>query len=156
MIKPDRRNGNIISDNNNSKSIVRLIAIILTIILTLYEYGSSDNDPWWWWIGYPLLIFAISEYVLQLILEPLIKKQHNSPKKKKYYFRSGISICKDRYNQLEKDTLVERQKDEPILFITKNGEENKKYYWRFKNRTWISKEEASVKEIKDAIKNYNK
>ena len=81
---------------------------------------------------------------------------HNSPQKKKYYFRSGVSIGLERYNKNEKDKMDKLQKEKPVLFITTDKEQKERFYYRFENRTWISEEKLDLETVKKEINSYLK
>ena len=157
MIEPDRKNGQIISDNSSSASIPRFIALVLFLATIFYYYSLSDyNTTIWGMLLFVFIIYALSEYILQITLTPLIEKLNQRPAKKKYYFRSGKAVCKQRYSQFERDELVKKQKEVPVSFVASEERGAQKYYWRYKNRTWIAEKEASADEIEAAIKDYLK
>ena len=157
MIEPDRKNGMIIAERSNAELFGRVFSISMAVASVFYcNYAYPDEITWWNWILILIIVFAVVEYILQLTLQPLSEKMHERPEKKKYYFRSGIATCKERYNQSEKDELTEKQKEEPVLFIAKEKDKTEQYYYRFENRTWVSTDEMDVKAVKTEIKTYLK
>ena len=157
MIEPDRKNGMIISEKSHAE-LFRLIFSISTAIASVFysNYTYPDEITWWNWILVLIIVFAVVEFILQLTLQPLAEKMHDHREKKRYYFRSGIAICKERYNQSEKDELIEKQKEEPVLFIAKEKDKAEHYYYRFEDRTWVSTEKLDLETVKAEIKTYLK
>lgn len=158
MIEPDRKNGQIISDNSSSASIQEFLAVVSTISIILYSYlfHNSSEYRWWGWAIAMVILYLLSNDILRRTFTPLIEKLHQRPAKRKYYFRSGKAVCKQRYDQFERDELVTKQKEVPVSFVAFEERGAQKYYWRYKNRTWIAEKEASADEIEAAIKDYLK
>ena len=157
MIEPDRKNGMIVSEKSNAELFRRIFTISIAIASVFYcNYAYPDEITWWNWILVLIIVFAVVEFILQLTLQPLAEKMHNRPEMKKYYFRSGMATCKERYNQSEKDELTEKQKEEPVLFIAKEKDKAEQYYYRFENRTWVSTDKMDEKTVKSEIKTYLK
>jgi uncharacterized membrane protein len=157
VIEPDRKNGMIIAERSNAELFGRVFSISMAVASVFYcNYAYPDEITWWNWILILIIVFAVVEYILQMTLQPLAEKIHDRSEKKKYYFRSGMATCKERYNKSEKDELTEKQKEEPVLFIAKEKDKAEQYYYRFEDRTWVSTDEMDVKAVKTEIKTYLK
>ena len=157
VIEPDRKNGMIIAERSNGELFVKILSLLLMVVLTIYYYWIYPEEfTWWSWIIALIIFYFIVEYILQRTLEPIMERYHKNPERKKYYFRSGIATCKERYNQSEKDELTEKQKEEPVLFIAKEKGKTEKYYYRFEDRTWVSTEKLDLETVKTEIEAYLK
>ena len=154
MIEPDRKNGMLISERSNGELFIKISAILLSIPLLLYYYYDELN--WWNWIISLFFIWAFTEIILQLTVKQILEKMHDSPKNKRYYFRSGRSVGDEKYDQAEKDEMDKLQNEEPVLFIATNNDQKEQFYYRFENRTWVSDEELDVDSVKKEIKSYLK
>ena len=122
------------------------------------EYDKNKILPDISFMQIPLLFFiwAFTEIILQLTVRQILEKMHDSPKNKRYYFRSGRSVGDEKYDQAEKDEMDKLQNEEPILFIATNNDQKEHFYYRFENRTWVSDEELDVDSVKKEIKSYLK
>ena len=156
MIEPDRKNGMIVSERSNAELYVTLVSIIFGLSLTVYDYYTNGTYVWYWWIVLPIGSAAIIQYILKFTILPIAEKRHQNPELEKYYFRSGISIGKERYNQTERDELMKKQNEEPVLFTIKENDNTEKYYYLFENRTWISDEKLDLETVKTEIEAYHK
>tara|TARA_B100001094_G_C17907542_1_gene659590 strand:- start:136 stop:612 length:477 start_codon:yes stop_codon:yes gene_type:complete len=154
MLKPDRKNGMLISEKSNSELLIKISAILLSIFILLYYYYDELN--WWNWIISLFIIWAFTEIILQLTIRQIFEKMHDSPLKKKYYFRSGISVGLEKYSKNEKDEMDRLQKEMPLLFITTDKDQKEQFYYRFENRTWISEEKIDMETVKKEINSYLK
>lgn len=154
MLKPDRKNGMLISEKSNSELFIKLSAILFSIFVLLYYYYDELN--WWNWIISLFFLWAFTEIILQITIRQIFEKMHNSPQKKKYYFRSGVSIGLEKYNKNEKNEMDKLQKEKPVLFITTDKEQKERFYYRFENRTWISEEKLDLDIVKKEINSYLK
>ncbi len=144
----------LISERSNAELFIKISAILVSIPLLLYYYYDELN--WWNWIITLFFIWAFTEIILQLSVRQILEKIHDSPKNKRYYFRSGRSISEEKYDQTEKDKLDEQQNKKPVLFIATDQGQKKKFYYRFEDRTWVSTEKLDLETVKTEIKTYLK
>jgi len=154
VLKPDRKNGMLMAERSNAELLVKVSAILLSVILLLYYYFDELN--WWNWIISLFFIWLFVEAILQLTVRNLLERMHNSSENKKYYFRSGVATGSERYNQAEKEKLDTLQHQEPVVFIAVDSNQKKCFYYRFKGRTWVSKEELDLISVKKEINSYLK
>ena len=156
MLEPDRKNGMLIAERSNAELYITLLSILSGIGITGYDYYVNGTNVWYWWIFLPIASAAVLQYILQITILPIAEKRQQNSEIKKYYFRSGVTKGSEKYNQHEKDQMDKLQNEEPILFRTIDGARNRRFYYRFENRTWVSDKKLDLDSVKNEIKAYLK
>jgi hypothetical protein len=144
MIEPDRKNGNFVSETSQGAPVGFLIGFLGFIAFNYYFFDGWLNVTVW-----IKSLFFLS--FVWMVAGFFIRRWHVSPRKKKFYFRSGEHSDRTFYSELEVEEMNLKQKKEPQKMLESvDGV----VFWRYKDRSWTSKEEAEPGEIKTAIEDF--